>query len=136
MANTISSATNLLGQDVFIGGDVDLLALANPADVAALLATGRVSFYTQDDGVEAAYYAGTLGTIVQGVANTGPGEAEVNLQGSAWVADWFSSWWQSAWTNYGLAPTKMNVIVNFDSPTWVTDFNATVVEAQKHGIQV
>ena len=131
-ASTPSQADS--SQDVFIGGVVGLSDLANPANTAALTAAGNVGFYMQEDAMEAAWSAGTLAAIAQGMAGTGAGETELNLQTAANIADWFASWWVTVWANFGLQPTEVNSIINYDSSTWTTDFTATVDEGRKHGI--
>ena len=134
MSDTATNATAKVSQTVFVGGVVDFVALQDKANVASLLATGAVGLYTQEDAVQATYYSGDLKSITETMADTGPGEAELNLQHAAYIADWFKSWWQSAWVNFGLAPDEINSIIDFTSSTWVSDFDATATEARRHGI--
>ena len=121
-------------QDVFIGGDVDLEALTDSSNVSALLATGRVGFYSQVGEIEAAYNAGTLPGIAAATANTGPGEAEVNIQNAQYALAWFQSWWQYAWLDTGLAPNSINLIIDYTDPNWQSDFAAMVSAAQSYGV--
>ncbi len=121
-------------QVVFIGGDVDLQSLENPLDIGALLTAGEVGFYSQDDGIESAYSAGTLPGIVASVVNTGPGEAEINVQHGAYNLSWFQAWFQTAWLNEGLRPQSANAIIDYTSSTWVQDFQSFVQAARSFGI--
>ena len=127
-------STNGTGQDVFVGGDVDLAALADTDNTSALLATGVVGLYSQVEAIEAAAADGSLSSIVAGMANTGPGQAEINLQNAQYALAWFQDKWQSDWLDYGLAPTSINVNIDYTSPTWETDFAATVTAAHSYGV--
>ena len=128
------AAANSSSQTVFVGGDVGFNDLSNLANTVLLRATGDVGLYTQEDAVSLALGNGTLAGIVQGMAGTGPGETELNLQSASGIVAWFTLWWVTAWLDYGIAPAKINSIVNFGSPTWKSDFYATVDAAKSYGI--
>ena len=119
---------------VFIGGTVGFSDLGSSANTAALKSAGHVGLYMQESAIEAAYSAGTLAAIASGMAGTGAGEAELNLQLASQVGGWFSSYWVTYFTNFGLFPTEVNSVIDFSSTTWIADFDATVVAARAHGI--
>ena len=123
-------------QKIFVGGVVGFADMENPANLAALIATGLVGLYTQEAAMSVAYSSGgnELQVVAQNMAGTGSGETELNLQPSSAISSWFSEWWNTVWLANGLAPTEINSIINFSSSTWVADFDATVDVGKEYGI--
>src|ERR1700712_22750 len=98
---------------VFVGSTVGFAELGNSADTAALKSAGDVGLYMQEAAIEAAYSAGTLAAVASGMAGTGAGEAELNLQLASQVGGWFSSYWVTYFTHFGLFPTEVNSVIDF-----------------------
>ena len=134
MSGTSSTSGVQSNDKVFIGGVVGFDDLADPNNTSLLRATGIVGLYMQEGAMGAAWDAGQVGAIAAGMAGTGPGEVELNLQPAALAVDWFTTWWHTIWTNYGLGPTEDNVIIDFSNASWSSDFAATVAEGRNFGI--
>lgn len=117
-------------KSVYIGGVVDLVGFTKHERIADLLKTGKVGFYMQENAITTASQNGSLTSIAAAMAETGSGEAEINIQGRVW----FDNCWDKIWREAGLSPKRINAIIDFSRDGWFNLFTETVDAAKIRGV--
>jgi hypothetical protein len=118
---------------VYFGGISGLDDVTNPANIAALVATGTAGLYMHEDAMGAAYEAGQLPAIAAAMSGTVGGTIELGLVSDG--VGFFAGWYAEVITANGFRPTEANVNADFTSPTFTRDWTDFVDAAKASGLQ-
>lgn len=111
-----------------VNGYADLGVASNFTDGTS---TGRLGLYTHGNGVIDEGQGGVNATIGQAWAAQGPGVAEFGIYPAGFFAAAAS--YQAYWVNSGIAVAEANVDCSFETPKFLSSFEAFVNEGRTVG---
>jgi hypothetical protein len=114
---------------VVVGGLNAYVDLADPANFADGVATGRMGLYTHGNGVIDEGRGGINIQVGQAWKSTAPGVAEFGV----YAPGFFSTSYAGLWVGNGLVVSEANVDVDYTDPSFLASFEAFVDEGRSVG---